>query len=447
MATPDDVKRELKQLFPGPPSEEKFLQWLVLCQGGWKKDADDLLGKWRSEAEYRAKHPEFTNYIELGDTPFPLGFSVLGFSNIGVIKFDGNDGTETLSFEARELVQVDEKLANYFVQLTITKERNRSVGVVKYAEIETILDVINMMMRAGSNFSRFNQFEVNWANDGEFSLRVFNNHKGEINSTIKVGVETVWPESLQQFESLKILFSKAKAYIDGHLQSVGYIGFKLLEEARKTEEEFNANLPTLIETRTLPYLRVLATKYVQLIYQDEYGITEFGSFLAEVDKFIGKLIPELNDQQRAAARDRIAVMAEEFANDPENNIARLDSDMDPLDYERYCANVFSQCGWIVNLTPKTGDQGADIVMRYRDLTAVVQCKLFSQPVGNGAVQEVIAAREYYRASVAIVVSNATYTTSARQLAAGANVALLHHNDIRNYSSKLGVETTAELSNG
>jgi len=98
------------------------------------------------------------------------------------------------------------------------------------------------------------------------------------------------------------------------------------------------------------------------------------------------------------------------------------------------------------VTPKTGDQGADIVIKYDEMTGVVQCKLYSQPVGNAAVQEVIAAREYYQAAIAIVVSNANYTASARQLAGIANVALLHHDDIASHSLKLGLEYSGSDSN-
>ena len=60
---------------------------------------------------------------------------------------------------------------------------------------------------------------------------------------------------------------------------------------------------------------------------------------------------------------------------------------------------------------------------------VVQCKLYSGSVGNAAVQEVIAAREYEYADLAAVVSNGPFTASARELASAANVLLLHHDEI------------------
>ena len=50
------------------------------------------------------------------------------------------------------------------------------------------------------------------------------------------------------------------------------------------------------------------------------------------------------------------------------------------------------------------------------MSVVLQCKLYARPVGNKAVQEVAAARTFYDAGFAAVVSNADYTEAARRLA-------------------------------
>ena len=182
---------------------------------------------------------------------------------------------------------------------------------------------------------------------------------------------------------------------------------------------------------------------MQLTYLDDYGTREYGSFYLEIDRFLSKNIPELTADHREIARGIIVNLVEKFTMANENDASGFDVNMSPLDYEIHCANAFSLAGWSTSMTPKTGDQGADVVIKHSDLTGVVQCKLYSQPVGNAAVQEVIAAREYYKASFAIVVSNAAYTTSARQLAAMANVVLLHHGEIKEHSSRLGVTPFAQ----
>ena len=74
-------------------------------------------------------------------------------------------------------------------------------------------------------------------------------------------------------------------------------------------------------------------------------------------------------------------------------------------------------------------QGADIVAERTGVSVVVQCKKYSKTVGNAAVQEVIAAKSYWKSTHAAVVSNAPYTQSALALANSAGVALLHHDDL------------------
>jgi hypothetical protein len=102
-------------------------------------------------------------------------------------------------------------------------------------------------------------------------------------------------------------------------------------------------------------------------------------------------------------------------------------------------------GWSGKPTPATSDQGADVICDYGDVRAVIQCKLYDQPVGNAAVQEVISARIFYEANVAAVVTNASFTKSAIQLAEKARVALLHDTQLRDWARKNKSESTADHS--
>lgn len=107
----------------------------------------------------------------------------------------------------------------------------------------------------------------------------------------------------------------------------------------------------------------------------------------------------------------------------------MTASMDPLEYERYCAQLLSQAGWKARLTPASSDQGADVIATRNGQKLVVQCKLYSRPVGNRAVQEVFAARQYQQGHIAAVVTNAGYTRQARELAASTGVLLLHHRQL------------------
>lgn len=102
------------------------------------------------------------------------------------------------------------------------------------------------------------------------------------------------------------------------------------------------------------------------------------------------------------------------------------------DYERFVSRILVNNGWETEITKGSGDQGADIIGIYRNRRFVVQCKFYSGSVGNKAVQEVYAAKSYYRADCAVVVSNTNYTKSASELAESLGVLLLHHQDIEKF---------------
>ncbi|GJD49240.1 hypothetical protein OPKNFCMD_1970 [Methylobacterium crusticola] len=103
---------------------------------------------------------------------------------------------------------------------------------------------------------------------------------------------------------------------------------------------------------------------------------------------------------------------------------------DGLAYERFCAALLERAGWNARTTRAAGDQGADIVAERDGVRLVVQCKRYAKPVGNGAVQEVVAARGYWNADRAAVVSNAGFTPAARKLAGATDVLLLHHDELQ-----------------
>ena len=90
------------------------------------------------------------------------------------------------------------------------------------------------------------------------------------------------------------------------------------------------------------------------------------------------------------------------------------------------------------MTQACGDQGIDVIAQHGNVKAVFQCKKYSQPVGNAAVQEIIAGKAFEQAHVAAVVSNATFTPSATQLASTTGVFLLHISELPQFAARLGL---------
>ena len=107
-----------------------------------------------------------------------------------------------------------------------------------------------------------------------------------------------------------------------------------------------------------------------------------------------------------------------------------DDPLTPLGYERHCAAILTSQGWRTTLTAGSGDQGVDVLAKRHGRSVVIQCKLYSRPVGNAAVQEAIAGQRFMGATHAAVVSNQSYTRAAQELAHRTGVRLLSADDLR-----------------
>jgi restriction system protein len=94
------------------------------------------------------------------------------------------------------------------------------------------------------------------------------------------------------------------------------------------------------------------------------------------------------------------------------------------EYEQYCAQILEEAGWQVEGTAVTGDQGVDLIVMIDDVRVCIQCKRYSKPVGNKAVQEVVAGRTHWNGTHAVVVSNAGFTKAAQKLAESTGVLLI-----------------------
>lgn len=97
-----------------------------------------------------------------------------------------------------------------------------------------------------------------------------------------------------------------------------------------------------------------------------------------------------------------------------------------LDFECFLERLFKSMGYKVVLTKATGDQGADLIIeKFKDRIAV-QAKLYfiGYNVGNSAVQQAISASYYYKCNRRMVVTNAYFTKSAKELAKRSDVILV-----------------------
>lgn len=118
--------------------------------------------------------------------------------------------------------------------------------------------------------------------------------------------------------------------------------------------------------------------------------------------------------------------------------------MDGFQFEVYLKALFQKLGYKPEVTRKTGDYGADLVLKGKN-KIVIQAKRYNQKnkVGISAVQEILGAKEYYKANEAWVITNSTFTPQAIKLAESSNVKLLDREALQKFINQVNPESTAE----
>ena len=106
------------------------------------------------------------------------------------------------------------------------------------------------------------------------------------------------------------------------------------------------------------------------------------------------------------------------------SLSQIDS-INGYDFEQLLAIIFDNLGYKVSTTPTSGDNGVDLIAQKHRLKIVIQCKLyFNHSVGNKAIQEIYAGKNYYQADIGIVITNSKYTLPAIDLANNLNIGLI-----------------------
>lgn len=109
--------------------------------------------------------------------------------------------------------------------------------------------------------------------------------------------------------------------------------------------------------------------------------------------------------------------------------------MSGIEFESFLKSHFEALGYHVATTPKTGDYGADLVLARGREKIVLQAKRYAGKIGIAAIQQIVAAKSYYGAEKAMVVTNSFFTKNAAALARKNGVELWDRNKLQKVMSR------------
>lgn len=120
------------------------------------------------------------------------------------------------------------------------------------------------------------------------------------------------------------------------------------------------------------------------------------------------------------------------------------------EFEVFLLAHFKNVGYSGDTTPKTQDYGADLILTKNGEKLVVQAKRWNYKVGIEAVQQILGAKSYYKASKCLVITNNFFTPNAKNLADSSDVELWDRNKLLEVMSQANgkqiIDSSLDASN-
>jgi len=108
------------------------------------------------------------------------------------------------------------------------------------------------------------------------------------------------------------------------------------------------------------------------------------------------------------------------------------SDLDQLtgvEFEYFLAGLYRSQGFKTEVTPTTGDYGADLILSKDGQRIAVQAKRYIGSVGVSAVQEALSGQAYYQCQTSWVITTGTFTANALELAKKSGVRMIGRSEV------------------
>jgi len=108
--------------------------------------------------------------------------------------------------------------------------------------------------------------------------------------------------------------------------------------------------------------------------------------------------------------------------------------MPGLEFERYVGRLLASQGYQIDVTPASGDFGADIVAIKEGYRFAVQVKRYAGKVPGSAVSQAVASMAFYECDWAMVVTNSHFTPGAIRLAKANQCILVDRDALQEWIS-------------
>jgi tetratricopeptide (TPR) repeat protein len=210
-------------------------------------------------------------------------------------------------------------------------------------------------------------------------------------------------------------------------------------EKRENEQNYSKFIQQITFNNPQTFEGYLHNFLIFLRLTDETDVKYF-PYLIEFFKTKGIQVSQ-NDLRNELDAIRIKEFEDDLLSGCTQNFIKID-DIDSLSgyaFELLIKKLFECKGYFVEITPKTRDQGADLIAKGQGERIAIQVKNHKENVGNGAIQEVVASIKHYQANRGLVISSSGFTISAIELANSNKIELWDRDILCKYLDMYKIE--------
>jgi len=217
------------------------------------------------------------------------------------------------------------------------------------------------------------------------------------------------------------------------------VGYYVIKTEKKNSIEFTEKIRDSILKKSGAIIdknvQQLARQKKKSTFTDDYGKQNLSKWHdKEIPYFIeNHIYPKLTQDELFNIHlflNEIFVNIESKVKSVKLKPTGYNSKMNGFEFEDFCVEILEKEGWKVEKTKAGADQGVDLIIRRKNKAIGVQCKKYSKPIGNKAVQEIKAGILHYDLDNGIVLANNKFTKSATELAKTNGIDLVHYLDIK-----------------
>ncbi|MFI3307353.1 MAG: restriction endonuclease [Mycoplasmatota bacterium] len=207
---------------------------------------------------------------------------------------------------------------------------------------------------------------------------------------------------------------------------------KLINEsssAQTTEEKMIEYSYYLVDKNSNYNIEIMLINKLYTLLEDK-SFKEYSYFLKRIPRYINIL--ERKRKNLKIKKEKERYLKGDFSTEIKEIGSEylLNNIVTGVQFEEYLVRLFNELNYKVKHNGKSGDQGADLILKYNNYIYAVQAKFYTSKLDNTPVQEIVGSLKYYNANQGVVMTNSTFTKGAENLAKANNVILIDGNDLK-----------------